>query len=341
MPSDMQVSSQRMHDSQSAAAHDDSKARVSDQDQPSQQAQQSQQTQDAQAQEAAATQQKQAADQAKAAQAQTEKNYSLTSDFMNTFQTMFQEGYEANRVPQADQGAGVNADTRGPEAQRDQQVIREFIREAQRLMVSDQNLEIGQIVLRIKAEQGGVFWQKVEQALQRGMNPLQLVTFQKLQKDAGEIKPKFGAPEIPVAGEKGAEAGKLMQNQAGRAMLELIKAEINPNSQLDGMILILQLLQREGMKDSSQKLISYMKNRYGLSEDEMERFLREHQLLPYYMGPMPREEKGAKSQGTLWYIFISLLVVPAVALIGMDWVWAVILGIATLGFLLILTAQRN
>jgi len=326
MPSEITAAPKVAQEAPNPSVHPDRSA----EDKAADQAQENQQ-----AQQAAAV-----ADQVKTDITQKlDKSPSLSFEFMTAFSTTVQEGYENYKVPQSDSSSSAWNDTRGQENQRELQVVREFVREATRLL-SDQKMEVSQMIHRIKADQGGIFWNKLQQVLQKGISPQQAVAFQKLDKDAGDIKHKFGAPEIPVLGEKAGETGKALKNPAGQVLLEMLKAESNPTTQVEHMILALQILHREGMKDSSQKLLSYLKQRWGLSDDELQRFLSDHNL-PYYLGPMPRRDNLEKSQGTFWYPLLALVVVPIGMLAGMDFVWALVLGIALSGFFLIFNAQNK
>src|SRR5262249_28040504 len=154
------------------------------------------------------------------------------------------------------------------------------------------------------------FWQRLQQALMRGEAGSPGELLQKMQKEGVNAKGRVDAAELALAGDKGTEAGKLLQNQAGRALMEMLKAESNPTNQLEHMLIAMAILQREGLKDSSQKMLSYLKNRYGMSDEEMNRFLAEHGFLPAYQGPMPRERPTEKTSGTIWYLLVSLVVVP-------------------------------
>ncbi|HEX5034157.1 MAG TPA: hypothetical protein VFW62_06720, partial [bacterium] len=305
-----------------------------EQSQQAQQADQAKQAQDAQ--RAQAEQLKQSQQQAKQEQPST-----MSFEFMSAFETIFQEGYENYRVPQSSGGAATNTETRGQDLQRDMQVIREFFREASRLFAG-QKMEISQMLNHLKAEQGGMFWSRLQQVLQKGIPVHQAVVFQKTDKDAGDIKHKFGSPEIPVAlGEKAGEASKLGQMaRPGSAMLELMRAEANPTTQVEHAVLALQILQHDGMTDSSQKVISYLKKRWGLSDEQMQRFLADHKI-PFYMGPMVTADAGERSRGSFWYILVALASVPVAMLVGMDLLWSAIIGIAILGFGLILSAQKK
>jgi hypothetical protein len=202
-------------------------------------------------------------------------------------------------------------------------------------------MEISQMIHALKAEQGGMFYNRLQQVLQKGIPAHQQVVFQKTDKDAGDIKHKFGSPEIPGAlGDKAGEIGKLGMARPGSAMLEMLRAEANPTSQVEHAVLALQILQQDGMQDSSQKVLSYLKKRWGLNDEQMQRFLADHKI-PFYFGPTPLADAAEKSRGNFWYILVALASVPVAMLIGLDFLWAVIFGIALLGFGLILTAQKK
>lgn len=294
-----------------------------------------------QAQKNQQAQQAQNAEQAKLeASKKADQPQGLSFEFLSAFSTVVHEGFENYRVPQSSNSSGAYGDAKGQEMQKELQVLREFLREAQR-MVLEQKMEMSQVLNQLKVQQGGAFWNKMQQILQKGIPAHQAVLFQRLDKDAGDIKHKFGAPEIPTAiGEKAGEAAKALGNPAGQALAEMLKAEANPTTQIEHMILALQILHREGMRDSSQKLLGYLKHRWGMSEEELRRFLSEHNL-PYYLGPMPRKNREEKAQGTFWYPALALVAVPIGMLVGMDFIWALVLGIALMGFVLIFTAQRK
>lgn len=283
------------------------------------------------------------ADQAKQAQeTKLEKPSTLSFEFMNVFESVFQEGYENYKVPHSSESAAANTETRGQDLQRDMQVIREFFREANRMFAS-QKMEISQMINHLKADQGGMFWNRLQQVLQKGIPTHQAVVFQKTDKDAGDIKHKFGSPEIPTGlGEKAGDIGKLSQMaRPGSAMLEMLKAESNPTTQVEHAILALQIMQKEGLQDSSQKLMGYLKKRWGLNDEQMQRFLSDNKI-PFYLGPMPKDaDAGQKTRGSFWYIITALASIPIAVIVGIDILWAAILGIALLGFTLILTAQRK
>ncbi len=245
-----------------------------------------------------------------------EKPQSLTFEFLSAFQTIFQEGYENFKVPQASQGADVFSDQRGKELQKDLGVIREFLREAKRL-VGEQKMDVAQMFHWIRTEQGGAFWQRVQQALMReGPGMAQMGEGEGLGGKTGALAGATGKE-----GEK--EALEAMKNHSGQAMLELLKAESNPRSQMESYLLVLQMLRQDGLKDSSQKLLSYLRRRMDLSEEEMQRLVAQYGFV-YFQGPMPREEKTPVNG---WYFFGALLSVPTALLLGIDFLWSALIGV--------------
>lgn len=306
---------------------DANKAPSSDQSQ-ADQAQQQQAQQQAQTDQAKAAEKTQAAAEAqRLAQQQMfkapEKSQALTFEFMNSFQSIYHEGYENYKVPQTDQGASVFSDARGKEFTKDLQVVKEFIRELNRL-VGSENMELSQAIHWIKTEQGGVFWQRVQQALQRGLP----VPGSMHEGEVGTLAGRMMGAGTGKDGEK--DLAEKLKYQPGQAMLEMLKAETNPKSQLESMALVLQLLKQDGLKESSQKMVSYLKRRWDFSEEDMRRFLA-HYNLSYYQGPMPREDK---TPANLWYLLWAILAVPAAMLVGLDFHWAIASGLGV-AFLLL------
>ncbi len=253
----------------------------------------------------------------------------LAMDFMNTFNTIFHEGYEGYKVPQASQGGGVFNDAGGArDFQKELQIVREFVRELNHLV--NKGMEVSQAFLRLKAEIGGAQWQKIQEVLLKELPVEKQVLFQRLEKDIQEIKMRGIA--LPGAATEGEEAAKLGKQNPGRAMLEILKAETNPRAQLENMMLAMQLLHQEGLKESSEKLAQYLRKRWGMSEDELHRFLAAHGLV-WWQDRMPREEKSAPN---LWYPFLALLVVPIAMALGVSFVGSIIAGVVIAVILLLL-----
>jgi hypothetical protein len=265
-----------------------------------------------------------------------EKLPGLSLEFMNVFDAIFREGYADYKPPPLDQGAGVHSDNQGRELQKDLQVIREFMRQANYL-VKEEGMEVAQMFNWIKAEQGGAFWQKLQQVLQKGMPVAEDASFQKLTKGGDEVRDKaaFGL-EKGLGGELGSKAVELTQQNPGKAMLELLKAEANPK--LENMIFALQILKRDGMEMSAGKLLSYLRKRYNMSDEDMKQLLRKYQVA-YFQGPMPREEKVLGPRSQWWWVLLALGAVPLCMLLGFSLVEATMVGILAMVVLLLLIFQ--
>jgi hypothetical protein len=240
----------------------------------------------------------------------------LANEFMNVFMTIVQEGYERYKVPQSDQGAETFSDERGREFQKDMQVIHEFIRQATYL-VRNQGADISQMINRIKAEQGGAFWQRLQQTLEKGLPTSPEVFSQKIGVAETLEKQTQQATEMGK-GKADSELIKAEQLNPGRAILELFKAETNPKTQIENMVLALQTLKRDGFEDSSRKLTFYLGRRWGMSDAEMKHFLGRYSIA-HFQGPTRKKEVKSFNG---WYPLIALSSIPLVMLLG-----AIILGV--------------
>lgn len=282
-------------------------------------------------QQAKQTQQDQAADQADhTQQAQTaaelqklaqqqlmkapDKPQALSTEFMSAFETIFQEGYENYKVPQSSEGAQVFADLKGKEFQKDLSVIREFIREA-KYLIGEQGMDMSQMFHWIRSEQGGQFWQKVQQALQHAM--------------PGQVRPDAETAMLgakPGGGAlKDGDPDKIESSQhPGKAMLDLLKAESNPRSQFESYAAILLTLRQEGLKESSQRMANLLKRRWDLSDEDLNRMMAQYGMV-YYQGGAPRE-KGPPVNW--WYFIGAVIAVPSAMVLGFDFLWAAGIGVA-------------
>jgi len=241
-----------------------------------------------------------------------DKPMSLSVEVLTTVETIVQEGFENYKVPQTSEGAGVYGDTR-KDFQKDLQVVREFLREATRL-IKQQGMEVSQMIHWIKADQGGVLWQRLQQVLQKG-----------LPNSEGEMDQSAGKMRLEGRGALGSglEKEKIGQGATpGKALLEILKGEGNPTNALESLMVALQMLKESGMQKSSDKLIGYLKRRYNLSDEDMHQLMQKYHIA-YWQGPMPR---GEKEIANLWYPFLALLCTPIAMLCGVDFLKAGALG---------------
>ncbi|GEM_PF-2605083 len=254
---------------------------------------------------------------------------SFSQDFLQMMDSIVKEGYETAKPPEGgktgDQNSGNAQQNPSFPSQKELQLLREFMREANYL-IQNQNMEVAQMLNTLKVEQGGAFWQKVQQMLQKGIPLHQAVVFQSLDKNLQEISKQFLGMEgmVKMAATSGSMgAGEALQIQPGRALLEIMKAESNPQGAMDHYLVALQILLKDGMQGSAQKLLSYLRRRGGFKESEQAYFLGD-QLRRDLVGPSsPREER---SMAHLWYILIAMGSFGALVGLGFDWIASLLVG---------------
>jgi hypothetical protein len=274
----------------------------------------------------------QAADAAKSAQAtipdvQAElgKPSDLSFEFLNVFQTVFQEGYENFQVPKGDAASDLHQQG-GKEFQKELHVLKEFMREMQRL-VKEQNLDVRNMIYRVKAEQGGVFWDKVQQILQKGLPLHQTVNFQKTQKEL-EMQARIAGAGVESSGDAERLKAAALSKSGSNPMLDLLKAESNPLTRMEAYVAIMQTLRQDGLQQSSDKMLSYLRHKWGMNEEQMQQFLQTQGWV-YFQGPFPRKESELPNP---WYLLIAVLVIPLAMSLGLG-----MLPSAAIGLLALLT----
>jgi hypothetical protein len=283
------------------------------------------------------------------AQLQT-PSLNLPQEFVGVLNTIVKEGYETAKPPEAgktgDQGLASGGQAGGEaalsqkavtqEIQRDLQVIREFVRELNYL-VEDQGVQIAQALNQIRVEQGGAFWQKVQEILQKGIPIEKTVLFQNLEKTLQELpKNPTAGPDL-AKGMLGAGSGaEAAQKNPGKAILELLKGELNPQ-QKESFLMALQTLDKNGLPLSAQKLRSYLRRRGGLPEQDL--YFIENQRKEIFQGPMPREEIKPVNW---WYILLALGAFGTSVGLGLGIGEAVAIGgaVAVLMFVLSLVLKK-
>ncbi len=241
-------------------------------------------------------------------------NATLSQEFMGVIDTLVQEGYETAKPidtgKSGDQGGSLSQDMK-----RDLQVIREFLREAN-YKVEQQSAETAQMLNMIKVELGGAFWQKLQQALQKTAGQ-DFVNFQK-----SELASQENAKNASDIGKTANESRTDLQKNPGPIIAELLKAEGNPHGQNEHFLTALALLGREGMPLSTQKLISYLKRRGGLSEQEWQTCFS--YVPQHYLAGVARHEKNQSVNW--WYIFLALLCFGAFIVTGMGVLETLLVG---------------
>jgi hypothetical protein len=298
-----------------------------------------------QAQEAQAAQARQAA--VDAIRQQGSSGPTLPQDFMGVLDNIVKEGYETAKPPEGgktgDQGQDGATNTQknmAQEMQRDLQTIREFVREA-KYMVTNQGMEVAQMLNMMKVEQGGAFWQKIQQILQKGIPVEKQVLFQKLDKPVTELPKSLTSAPGSDAALKAAmggatNLGDMAKMTPGQAILELLKAEGNPTAQLEHFLAAMTILNRDGLQESAKKLRSYLRRRGDWTPEQEIRYFRgEDQKKEIFQGPMPREEFRPVN---FWYLLLAIGTFGASLGLGLNIMEAAVVGVfsALIMFLLAL-----
>ena len=206
--------------------------------------------------------------------------------------------------------------------QRDLQMIREFIREIDYLI--GQGMEMSQALNKMKIEQGGAFWQNLQQVLQKfGLEKqTSFLTTESLDplKNLGESLIQEGGIGKDTA-----------RSAAARAILELLKGESNPQIQKEQFLLALQILLKGDLKESSHRLLSYLRKRGGFSDQELAYYFQESKR-EIFQGPFPREEI---KRGSFWYLLFGLGAFGISAGLGLNLAGSITVGVATSVLLLV------
>jgi len=254
----------------------------------------------------------------------------LSQDFVGVMDEIYHETYQSQDSPSDPQNPLFKeVDVKMlQELKRDMQIVREFIREATYL-VNEQQLPITQVVLSLKAMQGGMLWQQFQQALQKNIS-FQGTDAQNIQetlktgpKTSESVSPQIKAKvEIEDAGLK----------KPGQALLELIQAETNPKGEIDHFLAALKILDREGLKKSSRKLLAYLKKRGGMPAEY---------LLPYQTQQKevfaPFLQRDEIQRVNFWYILLALAVFGASVGFGLSIVESIVVGLGVIVLMWILT----
>ncbi len=254
---------------------------------------------------------------------------SLNQDFLSLVESIAQEAYEAPKAQaggkSGDQDTGNMAGKQNSGAtQKDLQVLREFLRESNYLIRS-QNMDVAQMLNTLKVQQGGLFWSRVQEMLQKGIPASQLVLFQNVEKNLQEITKQFmgmeGLSKMPQAP---AKEGNMMQ--PGRALLEILQAESNPVTAMDHYMTALQILMRDNLQDSAQKLVVYMKRRSGLSDYAHQASYWVNELRKDIVAPDP--QKVERGFGHWLHLLLGAVSFGILASLGYDWIASLLVGVS-------------
>lgn len=254
----------------------------------------------------------------------------LSQDFLSLVESIAQEAYE---VPKAsageksgdhDTGSMGSKQNSAAQIQKDVQILKEFIREANYL-IKNQNMDVAQMLNTLKVEQGGLFWNKIQEVLQKGLPASQVVVFQNLEKNLQEISKQFMGMEgfSKLSQGLNAESGQI---QPGKAILEIIQAESNPQGALDHYKGALQILMRDGLPISAQKLLAYLRRRSGFSDYAQQAHFGSELLRKDVVAYVP--QKVEKDFAHWLYVFFAVASFGVLVGLGFDWLASLLVGLS-------------
>jgi len=255
----------------------------------------------------------------------------LPRDFMGVMDSIVKEGYETAKPPSS--GKTGDQDAQGSmgqksttqDFQKDLTTLREFMREA-KYMIENQGMNVAQMFNMVKVEQGGAFWQKLQQVLQKGVSSDTLLS-------------KKGDPSEDAAFKSlatGTAASESMKTP-GKAILELMKAEVNPQTSMDNFLAALAILNKDGMKESAEKLRFYLRRRGGVPEEAIQYYFTQKKEI--FQGPFPKEPIQPVNW---WYILLAIGAFATSIGVGLNlWEAALMgIGVAALMFFLSFIYRR-
>lgn len=261
--------------------------------------------------------------------AQNQNVHEQAHEFINVMDNMVQEGFT---LPKSSFNEGAQDSFHGGSSegglQRDLQVIKEFIRESNYLI--SQGMDINQIITKLKVDQGGQFWQNFQQALQK----------QSLLKgDSSQAKDASIDLAKNLGGELllGKESGKAqeMKSAASQAMLELLKAEANPQMQKEQFLLALQILSKGNLTESSQRLLSYLRKRGDFSDQELHDYYNKSEARKdIFQGPI-HFQKSEFKRTSIWYLLAGLGAFALSFGLGFNLAGSITVGVATVLFIFV------
>jgi hypothetical protein len=312
---------------------DGSKATQQASDQAQQKAQQDNQRAQADSQARAATD---AAQKASQQFSFDSSGMSLPKDFVGVMDSIMKEGYETAKSTTS--GKAGDQDAEGTLGQKnlaqdmpkDLTTLREFMREA-KYMIENQGMTVAQMFNTVKVEQGGAFWQKLQQVLQKGV-PTDSLTLSKTE-DSAETARMEAALKNLAAGAVAAETMKT----PGKAILELMRGEINPQNQVENFLAALQMLKKDGMNESAERLRSYLRKRGDVPEEAIQYYFTQKKEI--FQGPFPKEPIQPVNW---WYILLALGAFGISIGVGLN-IWEALLmgiGMAALMFFLSFIYKR-
>ncbi len=262
--------------------------------------------------------------------AQNQNLHLQTTELLKVLDNIVHEGFN---LPKTNPGEGAGNQSgnffQGGDAeagmQRDLQVMKEFIRESNYLIT--QGMDINQIITKLKVDQGGQFWQNFQQILQK-QGALAKADLSRLGEGSADLSKSVRGDAI--LGKESLKAQELMKSIGSQALLELLRAETNPQFQKEQFLLALQLLSKGNLTESSQRLLSYLRKRGGFSDQELNYYYgKQESRKDIFQGEIPfqREERKRTS---LWYLLAGLGGFALSIALGCNLAGSITIGVATI-----------
>jgi hypothetical protein len=134
----------------------------------------------------------------------------------------------------------------------------------------------------------------------------------------------------------GSAAAEAMKTP-GKAILELMKAEVNPQTSMDNFLAALAILNKDGMKESAEKLRSYLRRRGGVPEEAIQYYFTQKKEI--FQGPFPKEPIQPVNW---WYVLLAIGAFATSIGVGLNlWEAALMgIGVAALMFFLSFIYKR-
>jgi hypothetical protein len=259
----------------------------------------------------------------------------LPRDFMGVMESIMKEGYETAKPPSSGKTGDQDAEgsmgqkSLAQDMQKDLTTLREFMREA-KYMIENQGMNVAQMFNMVKVEQGGAFWQKLQQVLQKGVLSDTLLSKKGDPAEQGQMDAAF---KSLATGSAAADAMKT----PGKAILDLMKAEVNPQTSMDNFLAALATLNKDGMRESADKLRSYLRRRGGVPEEAIQYYFTQKKEI--FQGPFPKEPIQPVNW---WYILLAIGAFATSIGVGLN-IWEATLmgiGVAALMFFLSFIYRR-
>ncbi|MBF0492225.1 MAG: hypothetical protein HQM15_05540 [Deltaproteobacteria bacterium] len=217
-----------------------------------------------------------------------------------------------------------------PELQREMTMFREVVRQV-REAVFAQGMDIMQALNMLRVDQGGALYQRFQDFLSKTFPLERNQFFQKLENLSPEaVKNIFGSAEALGAFLQKNQSPEAQSRNPALAVLEMVKGEINPQ-QPEHFLVALQIFSKEFNTENTQKLLSYLKRRGVLDENEYLRYMQSFRAPPEQHAALWGKEEIKPIR--FWYILLAVLCFVVSYGIEHDFVVSLLVGLGMAGLM--------